>query len=156
MQLAFLSLLATVVSVVVLPEMAYVGTKIAIKGGCLRPESDSDGALVRVYSPCQDTDLWRIDDQAGTIKWKAVGAAAPDRCLDVPSGNDVDGNKLQIWTCGAGNLNQKWTFPAGPERIQWANHNKCVDLDTGILGNQAQIWTCQSGNANQITDYPYP
>ncbi|TXT09763.1 uncharacterized protein COLE_03697 [Cutaneotrichosporon oleaginosum] len=30
-------------------------------------------------------------------------------CLDLPSGNKNNGNRVQIWQCGTGNNNQVWT-----------------------------------------------
>lgn len=76
-----------------------------------------------------------------------------DKCLDVPNGNNSNGQKLQIWTCYDGNNNQKWRVN-GDGAFQWAGHNKCLDLTDGNLadGTQVQIWQCgtpESPNINQ-------
>ncbi|KAJ7210583.1 ricin B lectin domain-containing protein, partial [Mycena haematopus] len=74
-----------------------------------------------------------------------------DKCLDATNGANVDGTKLQIWTCASGNTNQLW-LPAGQDStITWAGQNKCVDLTNGNIenGNQVQIWDCDAQNDNQ-------
>ncbi|KAJ7478322.1 ricin B lectin domain-containing protein [Mycena latifolia] len=74
-----------------------------------------------------------------------------NKCLDVPNGNTANGVKLQIWTCAAGNTNQR--FQIHRQQIEWAGTGKCLDLTNGnsTIGNPIQLWDCAvpDNNANQ-------
>ncbi|KAH8818654.1 ricin B lectin domain-containing protein [Flagelloscypha sp. PMI_526] len=78
-------------------------------------------------------------------------------CLDVTNGSNTNGVKLQVWTCAAGNTNQRFTHAGGDllyfpdDRFTWAGKNKCVDLTDGSVAdsNPLQIWDCDSANTNQ-------
>ena len=57
-----------------------------------------------------------------------------NKCLDVTNGVDQSGTKLQIFTCGSGNINQQWqvsTGDSGINAVKWAKSNRCVDLTDG-------------------------
>jgi hypothetical protein len=74
-------------------------------------------------------------------------------CLDVTNGQNVNGNKLQIWTC-TGGPNQQFVFTNGA--LQWKGSDKCVDLTDGnhAAGTRVQLWQCFSGNSNQMWTGP--
>jgi hypothetical protein len=69
-----------------------------------------------------------------------------NKCVDVPSGNYNDGQRLVMWDCHGG-TNQRWEFVDGSLRTQ---NNKCMDVAWGSTQNGApiQIATC-SGNPAQ-------
>jgi len=69
-----------------------------------------------------------------TNQWK--------KCLDLPGGDDTNGNKLQLWDC-TGASNQQWHFADGRLYLV-QNSNKCVDLPGNDYtnGNQLEIWDC--------------
>ncbi|KAF8962322.1 ricin B lectin domain-containing protein [Flammula alnicola] len=71
-------------------------------------------------------------------------------CLEVTGGADLDGTKVEINSCVAGDANQLWEWNADGT-VVWSGTNKCLDLTNGDLenGNQIQIWTCFAGNTNQ-------
>ncbi len=94
-----------------------------------------------------------------------------NKCLDVTDGKAKSGTKLQIWTCGKNNANQKWRIN-GDLTIAWAGKGFCLDLTDGNFANGtrvryyidsfvlspitslkpivlAQIWTCNPNNINQ-------
>ena len=54
--------------------------------------------------------------------------------LDVTNGNTANGNKMQIYTCSAGNVNQGFSVTTD-NRIAWTNHGECLDLTDGSLAN---------------------
>jgi hypothetical protein len=58
-----------------------------------------------------------------------------NKCLDVPNGSSANGVRLQIWTCAAGNTNQR--FQAHRQQIEWSGKGKCLDLTDGssTVGN---------------------
>ncbi|KAH8818653.1 ricin B lectin domain-containing protein [Flagelloscypha sp. PMI_526] len=78
-------------------------------------------------------------------------------CLDVTNGNNANGVKLQVWTCGSGNANQQFSHAGGNllfypnDRFTWVGKNKCVDLTGGSVAdsNPLQIWDCDPANTNQ-------
>ncbi|KAF7334660.1 hypothetical protein MVEN_02296500 [Mycena venus] len=71
------------------------------------------------------------------------------KCLDVPNGQNADGVKLQIWTCGEGNANQQFTIHRNT--IEWKGTGKCLYLTDGnsTIGNPIQLWDCNDYNINQ-------
>ncbi|KAJ7193906.1 ricin B lectin domain-containing protein [Mycena pura] len=120
---------------------------------CVTMSDDSDGAPVVI----QDCDFAGPSNQV----WSFVGSTIRqgDKCLDVTDGQNVDGVKLQVWTCVDGNTNQEFQHSGGAilnqpnDIIEWLTHpNKCMDLTDGdeTNGNQIQMWTCFSGNTNQM------
>ncbi|PFH48479.1 carbohydrate-binding module family 13 protein [Amanita thiersii Skay4041] len=118
-------------------------------GKCLTAASNANGAAVTIQS-CTGTDSQHWVFSGGSV------IAFGDKCLDVTEGQNVDGTKLQIWTCGTGNQNQQW-FYTGDNRLAWTNHGKCMDLTSGNQsdGNRIQIWSCTNNNANQIWNVGY-
>lgn len=85
------------------------------------------------------------DDQLWTFKNGAVTAFGATKCLDVTSGVDSNGVKLQISNCESNNPNQQW-FWTGDNHLAWTSHSRCMDLTDGNLanGNRIQIFTCNS------------
>ncbi|KAJ7268996.1 hypothetical protein C8J57DRAFT_1227753 [Mycena rebaudengoi] len=81
----------------------------SIVNKCLTAASNADGAAVIIATCTNITTLntWVLP-QGG-----AVGAIRifEDKCLDVTSGVNSDGTKLQIWTCASGNTN----YRSGPQ-----------------------------------------
>ena len=83
------------------------------------------------------------------------GSAGPiigngsNRCIDVPSSNAADGNRLQIWDCN-GTGAQQWTINAdGSIRAL----GKCMDVSGGSTADGAavQLWTCNGSGAQKFT-----
>ena len=65
--------------------------------------------------------------------WTYVGGTLQvygNKCLDVTSGLTTNGNKMQIYTCSAGNANQQFTITAD-NRITWTGKGECLDLTGG-------------------------
>ncbi|WP_033368077.1 ricin-type beta-trefoil lectin domain protein, partial [Dactylosporangium aurantiacum] len=72
-----------------------------------------------------------------------------NRCIDVPSSNAVDGNRLQIWDCN-GTGAQQWSFNSdGSVRAL----GKCMDVSGGSTADGAvvQLWTCNGTGAQKFT-----
>ncbi|KAG9095175.1 hypothetical protein FS749_010930 [Ceratobasidium sp. UAMH 11750] len=134
---------------------AYQGALLIQPGNnaakCLQADN-KDGAPV-VVADC--------NGGAGQ-KWTFAGGSSGniklygDKCLDVVNGQNVDGAKLQIWTCGNNNPNQNWYY-TGDNHLSWKNHGKCVDLTGGSMnnGNVAQVWSCTNQNPNQVWNVGY-
>ncbi|KAJ7764664.1 carbohydrate-binding module family 13 protein [Mycena olivaceomarginata] len=118
-------------------------------GKCLTAASNTDGAIVTIQA-CAGTTAQQWTFTAGSVK------IFGNKCLDVPSGSTTNGNKLQIWTCGANNANQQFYY-TGDKHLSWTNHGKCLDLSGGSVadGNRPQIWDCSGSNANQIWNTGY-
>ncbi|UWZ59973.1 family 16 glycosylhydrolase [Dactylosporangium aurantiacum] len=75
-----------------------------------------------------------------------------NRCIDVPSSNAVDGNRLQIWDCN-GTGAQQWSFNSdGSVRAL----GKCMDVSGGSTADGAvvQLWTCNGTGAQKFTLSP--
>jgi streptogrisin C len=76
---------------------------------------------------------------------KAVVSRLNNKCIDVPSGNFVDGARLQMYTCN-NSAAQQWTFVNGTLRaggkcmdVAWADTKDGTAIQlTGCNGNQAQ------------------
>ncbi|KAJ6493311.1 ricin B lectin domain-containing protein [Mycena sanguinolenta] len=135
-------------------QIAGQGTQISTSltaSECLVVASNTDGAAVTIKTACTNAtalNTWVFTEGEGAVGNIQIFG---DKCLDVTNGANVDGTKLQIWTCASGNTNQLW-LPAGQDStITWAGQNKCVDLTNGLVtdGNQIQIWDCDAQNGNQ-------
>ena len=75
-----------------------------------------------------------------------------NRCIDIPSANAVDGNRLQIWDCN-GTGAQQWSFNSdGSVRAL----GKCMDVSGGSTADGAvvQLWTCNGTGAQKFTLSP--
>ncbi|PVF97135.1 ricin B lectin [Serendipita vermifera] len=160
MHLSILSLLTLAVSVSsqVVPWDGRARIRLYPDGACLQAAGNSDGAPVSVIDcpSLNNNNTWTVEstdpDRSGTRTTRLK--IFDNKCLDVPSGNNADGTKLQIWTCYDGNANQVWQLN-GDFTITWGSNNKCVDLTDGVVGGRAQLWTCTSGNQNQLW-VPWP
>lgn len=73
-----------------------------------------------------------------------------DKCIDVPSSNFVDGQRLQLWDCNGTNA-QNWTFP-GDGTIRTVVNGLCMDVAWGSRDNGAaiQIVHCNGNPAQQF------
>ncbi|MET8153004.1 family 16 glycosylhydrolase [Actinoplanes sp. NPDC049668] len=72
-----------------------------------------------------------------------------NRCIDIPSGNPVDGARLQMWDCN-GTAAQKWSFASdGTVR----GLGKCMDPAGGALANGTpiQLVTCNGNPVQRFT-----
>lgn len=111
---------------------------------CLSAPTNANNAAV-VVEPC---------DGSASQSWMQSGSTFViygNKCLDVTNGNTTNGNKMQIYTCNAGNVNQEFSVTAD-NRIAWTNHGECLDLTGGSLanGNAVQMWACTDNNNNQV------
>ena len=74
---------------------------------CLTASSNTDGASVTTQ-PCINSAaqqwLFTGGDTGGAVQ--TFGG----KCLDVTGGNNVDGTKLQIWTCTPKDSNQQFYY----------------------------------------------
>ena len=71
------------------------------------------------------------------------------KCLDVTRGGTTNGTNVEIWTCGAGYPNQRWTI-TGNSVVGFGG--KCLDVDSGHTANGTgvhMLWDCKPGSANQ-------
>ncbi|KAJ6506805.1 ricin B lectin domain-containing protein [Mycena sanguinolenta] len=144
------------------PQSNATGT-VNIYGGaaaefCITPASNADGAQVAVAT-CGN---FATTFPNGNITWSInIGTGSPgsistyggEKCLDVPNGSTVNGVKLQIWDCVAGNTNQIFTVKDGnPSQIEWNGTGKCIDLTDGNSsnGNLIQLWDCTDADTNQV------
>jgi len=116
---------------------------------CMTAASNANGAFVTLQ-PCTGADAQKWTFTGGSVK--IFGS----KCLDVTDGSTANGVKLQIWSCGTNNANQKFSY-SGDYRLSWVNHGKCVDLTDGKLtdGNRIQLWSCSGGNPNQVWNTGY-
>lgn len=140
------------------PAPAGIPVQIQATGSSLLPcmtVSFPTSGYSPLLEPCSGTSpisrAWTVVKGGAS---SGSGAAGPikfnnNQCLDVTGGVDKDGTKVQIYQCFDNNSNQKWQFNADGS-IQWAGHNKCLDVTDGeFSGTLLQIWTCSKGNKNQ-------
>jgi hypothetical protein len=111
----------------------------------VRGGSFSDFAVVQTFSainPVPTNQQWRLNNA------EIVGLGG--LCTDVPGGNFVNGQLLQVFTCNGGS-NQRWNI--GPDgRI--SNGSFCWDVPGGntASGTRIQIYQCYGG-ANQAFSF---
>ncbi|KAL0564706.1 hypothetical protein V5O48_017339 [Marasmius crinis-equi] len=151
-----------------LPPPPGAGVRLLASGGpqhvtsqCLTAASNADGARVALTACTDPTTTFPNGNSTWVLPTSgAVGQIKTfdgTKCLDVPNGNAMNGNPLQIWSCIDGNTNQLWNVgiegPQGPASrlLSWAGQTQCVDVKDGnfTAGNDLQIWTCDSNNVNQ-------
>ncbi|KAJ7682346.1 ricin B lectin domain-containing protein [Mycena polygramma] len=122
---------------------------------CVGAASNNDGAAV-VLLGCGISNAG-TNFPNGNSNWTAPFAPLTgqiktfdDKCLDVTDGSNVNGVKLQIWTCATGNTNQLFTIH-GRTTIEWKGTGKCLDLTDGnsTIGNPIQLWDCTDNDTNQ-------
>lgn len=86
-------------------------------------------------------------------KWRRVNNMLQvfgDKCLTVVYNKDLDGTRLQIYTCNKDDPTHKWSPSGGT--LRWkGNLKKCLDVTGGSYkdGNPMQIWTCDAKAANK-------
>lgn len=145
------------VSTLLLGQRAFAQTPFYKGALQIQPVLDNSKCLTSLNgntngSPVVIADCNGSVDQQFTFSNGAVTAYNGVMCLDVTNGSDVNGNKLQLYTCYAGSTYQQWYY-TGDYHLAWTNHGRCVDLPSGSTanGNQVQIWDCQGGETNPYT-----
>jgi len=83
-----------------------------------------------------------------------VQSERSSRCLDVASGNTIDGGTLHQWDCSASNINQSWKLEdrgGGWFQLISRHSEKCVDVENSSTANQAKIFqkNCDSSKESQ-------
>ncbi|KAK7046088.1 hypothetical protein VNI00_007083 [Paramarasmius palmivorus] len=95
--------------------------------------SNADGAPVALATHNDFTGLYPDGNQTWVMQdfpWPGpIRTYDGTKCLDVPNGNDVNGQKVQLWSCVEGSANQQWVQSSGI--IQWSGHNKCLEIVDG-------------------------
>jgi hypothetical protein len=77
------------------------------------------------------------------------------QCVDLKSGQAVNGQALLTAQCNAASVTQQWQFKqastANKQLLATAN-NMCLDVKDGKSGNgvPVQAWSCSPGNKNQF------
>jgi hypothetical protein len=74
-------------------------------------------------------------------------------CLDVTDGSTMNGVHMQVWTCVAGNTNQKFIINNVTGSIMWAGHPKCLDLTNGSGANGNIVSFVLVISANVVVDH---
>jgi hypothetical protein len=99
---------------------------------CLVATSNADGAAVQI-TRCVPFGGVGAANQAWTVTGGTLRIFG-DKCLDDTNGVTTNGEKMQIFTCFAGNTNQKWA-PTSAGSISLAGTNKCLDNTDGVFTN---------------------
>ncbi|WP_206732439.1 ricin-type beta-trefoil lectin domain protein [Janthinobacterium sp. 17J80-10] len=108
-----------------------------------------NGGAIADGSPIEE---WTCNGGAGQKWWfknmNIVGGNS-GKCVDVPGGNLVSGQALQLHDCNTSDA-QKFTFDPPTGTIKTVN-NLCVDVSGGSSanGNAVQLWTCNGTPAQQ-------
>ncbi|MEU4803276.1 RICIN domain-containing protein [Actinosynnema sp. NPDC023587] len=77
-------------------------------------------------------------------------------CLDAALEEiDVEGGRVQLWTCGLGGDEQKWTPVSHGRGTLLVNrlNGKCLDAaleEIDLEGGRVQMWTCGLGGDEQL------
>jgi len=70
-------------------------------------------------------------------------------CLDLTSGEEIDGNAVQVWECN-GIENQLWFFDPSRSRISYAgDKTKCLDAGSMDYGEQLRLSDCNDSPQQQ-------
>jgi Ricin-type beta-trefoil lectin domain len=82
-------------------------------GSAATPANDT-AMIVRTCGAAPSTNFqWDLVAEAGYTKF--VSRAVPTQCLDsLNNGGTADYNPIITYTCGANNVNQRWTTPQVP------------------------------------------
>ncbi|KAJ7907519.1 ricin B lectin domain-containing protein [Mycena leptocephala] len=130
---------------------------VAVGPFCITAASNTDGAEVALAECLNGNPPFF---SAGNSSWTApvdplIGQIKrfDNKCLDVPNGSLVNGVKLQIWTCAAGNTNQQWKIHSGPSQIEWNGTGKCLDLTDDLSTNGNPLWDCAVPDNNPNQDW---
>ena len=81
-------------------------------------------------TPANQTWVYATKPLSGPIK-----TYDGTKCLDVPDGDAMNGNHLQIWSCVSGSPNQEWKYRSVYPNltIEWVGKNKCVNIANGNM-----------------------
>jgi GH25 family lysozyme M1 (1,4-beta-N-acetylmuramidase) len=122
---------------------SVAGGTIQIHGRCLAAQGTANRSKV-VLAACTGAagQQWREGTGASLVN---LGSG---RCLDDPGSSTANGVAVWIWAC-SGQVNQKWTLPAGPVLSEVAG--QCLDNKNGKLagGNKVEIWPCNGFGAQR-------
>ncbi|KAG9222078.1 hypothetical protein CCMSSC00406_0009311 [Pleurotus cornucopiae] len=114
-------------------------------GKCLDLQGNirSGGQPIQVYD-CNGSSAqnWEIADGPTVVK-----LAGTNYCLD--SGDNVDGNRIEVKTCKEGKASQQWNYT---EDKHIENQGQCVDTVKGNNqnGNRVQSWKCSRPSQHQV------
>ncbi|KAJ7358468.1 ricin B lectin domain-containing protein [Mycena albidolilacea] len=137
-----------------------VASNIGFDGFCIAAASNTDGAAVALAG-CENANFHDTFPN-GNITWivPVPPLSGPiktfdNKCIDVPNGSNVNGVKLQIWTCAEGNTNQLFKPHEGFSQLEWVGSGKCLDLTDGNFtnGTLIQLWDCAVPDNNFNQDW---
>lgn len=77
------------------------GTNFCLDGGS-NPGNGSKLKIWQCYPGLKQQQWWYTDDDRIAITNSGL-------CMDVTDGKQVNGNQVQVWSCGSGNANQVWS-----------------------------------------------
>jgi hypothetical protein len=105
---------------------------------CMAPVWPYNGAPVKLEK-CHSDDDWVFE----RVYIRGFGGL----CLDLHNGDTTNGNKIQMWRCGAlGGANQRWSISGdGHLRYGSLSSNKCAR----VYGGKLVIWDCQASWSSQ-------
>lgn len=129
--LVFLAVSTPLLALAAAPQVIHPRNILDI---CLTAASDADGAAVSISECGQNPSTgqqWTVSGNTLTV--------FGDKCLDNTNANEANGNKLQIFTCFAGNTNQEWDISGNTIKLH--NTNFCLDNTDGIFndGNPVSV-----------------
>lgn len=112
---------------------------------------DSTGATTEIFFKLVGVASLRTDYHAVT---GAVKLDLDSKCADDTNNSGSNGNKVQIWTCGNGDVAQKWTYypdsnPGGDGVVE--HNGKCLAVSGGRIANGTlvELWTCNGTGSQQ-------
>lgn len=86
----------------------------------------------------------------GPLGFGKLPSGPASKCLDVDSGRNANGTKIQSWSCIDGNVNQQFIYE--DNQFKWkGNKKRCIDVHGGSNqnGTPLQMWDCDVNNRNQ-------
>ncbi|KAF0719532.1 Aste57867_976 [Aphanomyces stellatus] len=109
------------------------GVQFACRGKRLAAVAAVSNGAVAYTDPNQPNQAWTIDTGR---QW--VTLAYTNICLDAYE--PKNGGVVHLWTCDAGNANQRWIYDTTTQQLKHATHaGFCLDFGSG---NPPQLWTC--------------
>ncbi|KAK7046119.1 hypothetical protein VNI00_007122 [Paramarasmius palmivorus] len=119
--------------------------------------ANADGAPVALATHNNFTELYPDGNQTWVMQdypWSGpIRTYDGSKCLDVPNGNDANGQKVQIWSCVEGSANQQWVKTPSGSLIQWFGHNKCLDITDGKQepGTEVRLFVRCGSSSRRLT-----
>lgn len=110
---------------------------------------------IQTCSPGAAAQTWQFVP-AG-VNGKQLLRTSNNFCLDVPNGNGVNTQALQIWQCSPNNKNQ--FFARDGNQIRWNGSQFCLNIRSGYQtgyqpGTRLQLYACSTTNANSNIQGP--